>query len=147
VAGRLRDPVGREREGEPAHDGGADRQPEGAQPERRESARTDVGQQEEGVPARDRPEQRLQRPEHEAERPAGEVDARLELRLEAVGIEPRRLPASQLVTRQPERIDGLQVVSRRHPSLAGHAVAEEAIGLEHGRRGREDPSAEVERGG
>ena len=92
VPGRLRDAVGREREREPADERGAERQAERAQPERREAAGADVGQQDEEVPARDRPEQRLQRPVDGRERPAGEVDARLDLRLEAVRVEPRRAP-------------------------------------------------------
>ena len=94
VAGRLRDAVGREREREPADE----RRAEAADPSARSQsaakpAGADVGQQHEDVPAGDRPEERLQRPEDGREGPAGEVHARLHLRLEAVRVEPRRCAA------------------------------------------------------
>ena len=56
VARRLSDAVGREREREPADEGGAERQAERPQPQRREAARADVRQQDEDVPACHRPE-------------------------------------------------------------------------------------------
>ena len=146
VPGRLRDAIGREGESEPADERGAEREPERAQPERGEAAGADVRQQDEQVPAGDGAEQRLQRAEDGRERPAGEVHTRLDLRLEAVRVEPRRCAASQLVPRQPEVVDGLQMVAGRDPPLARRAVAEEAVGLEDSRRGREHAGAEVERG-
>jgi hypothetical protein len=48
---------------------------------------------------------------------------------------------------QPEVVDRLEMVSGRDASLAGDSVAEEVVGLEDRRRGREQPGAEVERGG
>ena len=93
VPRRLRDAVRREREREPADERGRERESERAQPERREAAGADVGQEHEDVPAGDRPEQRLERAEDRRERPAGEVGPRLELGLEAVGVDataPRR---------------------------------------------------------
>ena len=144
---RLGDAVGRQREGEPADQRGAERQPERPQPERREAAGADVGQQDEEVPAGDGSEDGLQRPVHGRERPAGEVHPRLDLRLEAVGIEPRRLATRELVPRQPQVVGGLKMVAGRDSPLARRAVAEQAVGLEDGRRGGEQPGAEVERGG
>ena len=147
VTRRLRDAVRRQREREPADERRAEPEAERAQPERGEPAGADVRQEHEDVPARDRPEERLQRPVDSRERPAGEVHARLDLRLEAVRIEPGLCSARELVAGQPEGVGRLQVVARRHPSLVGRAVAEEAVGLEDGGRGGEQPGAEVEGGG
>ncbi len=146
VPGRLGDAIGSECEREPADERRGEREPERAQPERGQPSGADVGQEDEEVPADDGAEQRLERPEDGRERPAGEVHTRLDLRLEAVRVEPRRLAAHQLVARQPQVVGGLKVVTRRHSPLARCAVAEEAIGLEDGRRGGEQPGAEVEGG-
>ena len=132
VTGRLGDAVRREGEGEPADERGAERQAERTQPERGEAAGADVGQQDEEVPARHRPEERLQRPVDGRERPAGEVHARLDLRLEAVRIEPRLRAPGELMARQPEVVGRLKVVAGRDPPIARRAVAEEVIGLEDG---------------
>ena len=51
------------------------------------------------------------------------------------------------VTGEPEGVGRLQVVARRHPPLLRRPVAEEAVGLEDGGRGGEQPGAEVEGGG
>ena len=144
VPRRLGDAIGRECESEPTDERRGEREPERAQPERGQSTGADVGQQDEEVPAGDGAEQRLERAEDGRERPAGEVHTRLDLRLEAVRVEPGRLAASQLVARQPEVVGGLKMVARRDPPLARRAVAEEAICLEDGRRGGEQPGAEVE---
>ena len=104
----------------------------------------DVGQEDEEIPADDGAEQGLERAEDGGERPAGEIDTWLDLGLEAVWVEPRRLAARQLVARQPEVVGGLQMVARRDAPLARSAVAEEVICLEDGRRGGEQPRAEVE---
>ena len=52
---------------------------------------------------------------------------RLELRLEAVGVDPWRLAAGELVAGEPEAVDRLQVVARRDASLGHDAVAQEAL--------------------
>ena len=147
VPGRLRDPIGGEREREPADERRPEAEAERAQPERGEAAGADVGQQHEDVPAGDGPEERLQRAVGGGEGPAGEVHARLHLGLEAVRVEPRCRSPRELVAGQPERVHRLQVVSRRDPALARRAVAEEAVGLEDGRRRGEEAGAEVEGGG
>jgi hypothetical protein len=51
------------------------------------------------------------------------------------------------VARQPEVVSGLKMVAGRDAALLRHAVAEEPIGLEDGRRGGEQSGAEIERGG
>ena len=147
VTRRLRDAVRREREREPADERRAKPEAECAQPQRGEATGADVCQQHEDVPARHRPEQRPQRPVDHRERPAGEVHARLDLRLEAVGIEPGLCTPRELVAGQPEGVGRLQVVARRHPSFVWRAVAEEAVGLEDGGRGGKQPGAEIEGGG
>ena len=48
------------------------------------------------------------------------------------------------MTREPEVVGGLKMVARCDPPVARSAVAEKVIRLEDGRRGREDPGAEVE---
>ena len=127
VPRRLRDAVRRECEREPADERSREREAERTQPERGEAACSDVGQEHEDVPAGDRPEQRLERAEDRRERPAGEVGPPLELGLEAVGVDPRRLAAGELVAGEPEAVDRLQVVARRDASLGRDAVAQEAI--------------------
>ena len=144
MPGRLGDAIRRERESEPADERRGEREPERSQPERGEPSRTDVGQEDEEIPADDGAEQGLERAEDGGERPAGEIDTWLDLGLEAVRVEPRRLAARQLVARQPEVVGGLQMVARCDPPLARSAVAEEMICLEDGRRGGEQPRAEVE---
>ena len=145
VPGRLGDAVGREREREPADERRPGREAERPQPERREAARPDVGQEHEEVPARHGAEDRLEGPEHDRERPAGEVDARLELGLEAVRVEPRRLAAGELVAGKPEVVRRLEMVAGCDAALPRDAVAEEAVRLEDGGRGREQAGPEVER--
>ena len=127
MPGRLRDAIRRERERQSADERRRVREPERAQPECRETAGADVGQEHEDVPAGDGSEQRLEWAEHGRERPAREVDPRLELRLEAVGVEPRRLAARELVAGKPEAVDRLQMVARRDASLGRDAVAQEAL--------------------
>ncbi len=73
----------------------------------------DEAEEHEQVPGRDRPECPLQRPVDEPERPAGEIPARLDLRLEAVRITPRRPPVLELVPDEPELVADLEVVARR----------------------------------
>jgi hypothetical protein len=133
VPGRLGDAVGREREGEPADERRAERQPERAQPQRGEAAGAHEREEDECVPAGDGAEKRLQRPVDEREGPRGEVRPRLQLGLEAVRIDPGRLAARELMAGKPQVVRRLQVVSRRHAPLTWDAVAEKAVGLEHGR--------------
>ena len=147
VTRRLRDAVRRQRECETADERRAEPEAERAQPERGEPAGADVRQEHEEVPAGDRPEERLQRSVDNRERPPGEVHSGLDLRLEAVRIEPWLGSARELVPGKPEGVRRLQVVSGRNPSLVGRAVAEETVGLEDGGRGGEQPGAEVEGGG
>ena len=143
LAGAVR----REREGEPADERGPGSEPQRAQPQERKTARSDVAEQQERVPGADRPEQRLQRPERQAEGPTGEVEARLDLRLEAIGIVERVGAASELVSRQPELPERLQVVSRRRgPWERVQPLREELVVrlLERG-PGGERPGGEVQR--
>ena len=146
-AGSLDRAVRSEREREPADERRAEIETERPQPERREATGADIREQDEDVPAGHRPEERLQRPVDGRERPAGEVHPRLDLRLEAVRVEPGRCSSRELVAGEPERVGRLQVVARRHPPFLRRAVAEKAVGLEDGRRGGEQPGGEVEGGG
>ena len=109
----LRLEVGREAEGEAPGERTLAAQPQLSQPERCESTRAQKAEEHEQVPGRDRPERPLQRPVDEPERPAGEIPARLDLRLEAVRITPRRPPVLELVPDEPELVADLEVVARR----------------------------------
>lgn len=143
---RLRDAIGREREGEAADGRRADAEAQRAQPEKREPAGAQVPEQEEGVPRADGPEEGVQRPERESERPAGEVQARLGLRPEAVGVAPRNLAAAELVAREPELPDRLQMVTgRRGTRKAAKPLGQEVVvGVLQRGPGRNGARAEVE---
>src|SRR4029453_16245853 len=99
------------------------------------------------VPRENPPEQRVGRPGTDCERPAREVHARLGLREEAVGIVDRIVTAGELMPREPELPDRLQVVTRG--GRAGESVKtlrhERVIGVLKRGAGRNEPGAEVER--
>ena len=94
-AGGLDRTVRSEREREPADERSAEREPQRTQPGGGRRTRTEVGQERERVPRADGPEERVQRPEDDRERPAGVVRPLRRLGLEAVGVEPRRMPAAR----------------------------------------------------
>src|SRR6185369_12054299 len=75
MPGALRDAVGLEREDEAAERGRRGWERQLAQPEVGEPARGQVGQQQEQVPRAHVAEERVERPEDEAERPTAEVPA------------------------------------------------------------------------
>lgn len=144
---RLYGPVGGEREREPADERGAGAQAERPKPEEGEAAGAEVPEQHEQVPRDHGPEQRLQGAEDGGERPAGEVDARVRLRLEAVRVEPRLRAAPELVAGQPELPGDLQVVPRgRRAGPAVEPLGEEVRPCVLQRRpGRDEACGEEER--
>ena len=75
------------------------------------------------------PEQEVQRPEDESERPPGEVDPLRGLRLEAVRVEPRGPRVHELVSGQPEAVRRLQVVAGRDDAGPWLAVREELVAV------------------
>src|SRR5215207_1390500 len=112
-SGGLDRAVGREGECEAPYERRTEREPQRAEPGGGRSACAGVRQQRERVPCHDGPEERVEGPKDDRERPAGEVRAFWRLGLEAVRIEPRRAPLSELVPRQPEVVRRLQVVAGR----------------------------------
>jgi hypothetical protein len=127
VSRALRYSVWGEREHEPTRDGRLSGQPEGAKPGAPEPPGEHVAEKREGVPRPDRPEQLLERPVREAEDDALEVEERLGLRLEGVGVPPRRTPALELMPRQPEVVRRLKVVAWRRLAVTGTAARKEAL--------------------
>ena len=129
VAGAgLHRAVGRERERQPTDERSADPEAERAQPQKGKGARPEVSEQEKRVPAADGAEAGVKRPEDRAERPACEVDARLCLRPEAVGVAPRNVALTQLVSGEPELPDGLQVIAGSGgPGKAAKALRHEVV--------------------
>ena len=112
---------------------------------KREGARADERQEHERVPGEHGPEQGEKRPEDDPERPAGEVGPRLDLGLEAVRVEPWRCATFDLVARQPQLPERLQVIARRRLPAGGQALGEEAVvGLAQRRPGRGDPGKQVD---
>lgn len=144
---RLHGPVRGEREREPADERGPGAQAERPKPEEGEAACAEVPEQHEQVPRDDGPEQRLQGAEDGGERPTGEVDARVRLRLEAVGVEPRLRAAPELVAGQPELPRDLQVVARGGcPRPTAEPLGEEVRSRVLQRRpGRDEACSEEER--
>ena len=141
----LRDQVRRQREGEPAGERPFAIQIELAQPQERQPARAHEGEEDEGIPRSHRPEQRVQRPEDDPERPAREVRSGLRLRLEAVRVEPRRRAALELMAGEPELPDRLQVVARRHLASRRQALRQKAVvRVPQRREGGGDAGPEVE---
>src|SRR5205085_6377029 len=93
-------------------------------------------------------ERGVERPERHGERPAGEVDRRARLRPEAVRVAPRRAALLDLVSRQPEVVERLQVVARCGLAVAGRAAGEETRpGMLHSRPRCGHTGGEVERAG
>ena len=138
--------IGRECEHEAAGERRADADPDRAEPEKRQATSTEVAQQHEEVPGRDRAKQLLQWPEDDGERPAREVDARLDLGLEAVRIEPRRSAVPELVAGEPELPDDLKMVAgSRCAGQAREPFGEEVrAGVPQRRPRREEAGGEVE---
>ena len=148
VAGALGHAVRRKLEDEPAYQCRAARQPELAEPEERESACREIGQQQQHVPGDDRPERGLERPERRSERPAAEVHARAALRPERVRVEPRRPAVLHLVPDQPEVVDGLQVIADRGLAVDRLGPRREVRPEVLGRRPhRREADGDVERAG
>ena len=141
----LSQPVGGDREREPADGGGAGRELELPQPAVGEEPRGDDRPQEEEVPRHDRAEDGVERPESESERPAGENDLGIDERLEAVRVDPRRPAVGQLVADEPEAVDGLKMVAGRGLAVAVGSVGDEgAEEVEAGRERGDDGRADVE---
>ena len=147
-AGGLDRTVRGEREREPADERSAERESQRTQPGGGRRTRTEVGQERERVPRADGPEERVQRPEDDRERPAGVVRPLRRLGLEAVGVEPRRMPAAELMPGEPEVVRRLQVVAGRHDVRARLPVREQLVRrVAQGRRERERPGREIQRAG
>ena len=148
VARALRHAVGRELERQPPGERGAARQAELPQPEVREPAGGEVGQEQQHVPPGDRAEGRPERPVGQPERPAAEVHARAALGPERVRVEPGCVTVLELVADEPEVVDGLQVVAHRrlavdHLRPRGEVRAEVLRRRPH----RRQADGEVERAG
>ena len=147
MADALLHAVGRDRERQPAGQRRAAWLPQLAQPRACERAREHVHDELQQVPPGDEPERRTERPEDEAERPARIVRLWLGLRLERVGVAPRRTAVLQLVTDEPVVVQRLQVVSRRRFAVRGRAPGHELRArVEDGRPRRGNAGREVERG-
>jgi hypothetical protein len=141
----LRDHVGRQRERQPARERPFAIEIELSQPQERQAAGRGEGQEDEDVPRSHRAEQRVQRPEEDPEGPTREVRSRLDLRLEAVGVEPRRRATFELMAGEPELPDRLQVVAGRHLAACRQALSQEAvIRVPERRPGRDDACPEVD---
>ena len=141
----LDGPVRSQGEDEPADQRGADPQPQRPEPEEREPARADVAEQHERVPGEDGPEQRVQRAEDGAERPGGEVEPLLDFRLEAVRVAPRLLAPCELVSREPQLPDGLEMVARgRRAGPSVEPLGEEVRPRVAKRRPRRDDAGREE---
>src|ERR671931_1328993 len=140
--------MGRDREGEPAGERRAAGEPELPQPQAGEPAGGEVCEQDEGIPRADVSQSGVERPERHRERPTGEVDRRARLRPEAVRVAPRRVAVLDLVPRQPEVVERLEVVARRRLAVAGRAAGHEArSGVPDRGPGGGDAGREVERAG
>ncbi len=142
----LDDAVRSQGKRKPPDERGAGAEPDRPQPQKRESSGAEIAEQHEGVPGEDRARERVERPERQAERPAGEVDARLGLGPEAVGVVDRILAAGELMPGQPELPDRLQMVARSGRSgEPAQALCEERIVRVLQRRpGGDNPGAKVE---
>ena len=118
MAGRLAEPVRRQREDEAADEGGAASEPERSQPPARERAGGDDREEDDEVVRPDVPEQRPQRPERDPEQPPLQVRGRARLRPERVRVGPRRAAVLELVPGEPERPAELEVISGRRLAVA-----------------------------
>ncbi|MGH3092303.1 MAG: hypothetical protein ACRDOG_08250 [Gaiellaceae bacterium] len=110
VDAALREPVGGDREREPADEGARGHDAERTEPPVREQPGGHDRPQQEHVPGDHGPEERLERPEGQSEGPGPEYRLRLDERLEAVRVDPGRLSPLELVPGEPEAVDGLEVV-------------------------------------
>ena len=113
MAAALHEPVGRDREGQPADGGRLGGQAQAAEPGCGREAAAHAGQEQEQVPREHRAEGSLERPEGERERPSRRVQLRLGDGLEAVGVAPRRRAVLELVARKPQPVDRLKVIACR----------------------------------
>src|SRR5207247_2809845 len=148
MAGALGHAVRRDCEGEPARERRSARKAELPQPEAGEPAGGEVGEQDEGIPGADVSQSGVERPKGHAERPPGEVDRRTRLRLKAVRVAPRRAAVPDLVAREQEVVERLEVVARRRLAVGGSGAGQEARpGVPDGRPGGGDTRREVERAG
>jgi hypothetical protein len=147
VAAALHDPVRGDREREPSERRGRLRHVERTKPAVGEEAGGDDAAEEEEIPCHDGPEGEVERPEGQAEGPAAEHRLLVDERLEAVRVAPGRGATGELVTDEPEAVDGLQVVAGRGLAVARLAVGDErrAEGANRGPR-RDDGRADVEGG-
>ena len=143
----MRLQVGRERKGEAPGERGLATQPQLSQPERCEPAGAHEAEEHEQVPGRHGPECPLQRPVDGPEWPAGEIPARLDLRLKAVRVTPRRPPVFELVPDEPELVADLEVVARRRFAVPGAALSHEGLSRSWPGPGRKETCPEVERAG
>jgi hypothetical protein len=142
----LGEAIGRDREDKPSQRRGEQREPELAQPSECCKTGENDGHEQKKVPGDNRAEQPIERPEGKAERPAGEHELRIDERLEAIWIAPRRAAVIELVPDQPEAVDGLQVVACRRLAKAGAAAGDErAPEVSDGGRGGDDRGGSVER--
>src|ERR671928_29487 len=89
--------VRRGRERDPPHERAPARPSDHTHPRAGEAPCRNIEEDGQDIPTDDRAEQPHERPEGQPERPAAEVHLRLDLRPEAVRVEPRRSPVLELV--------------------------------------------------
>ena len=104
MAAALHEPVGRDREGQPADGGRLGGQAQAAEPGCGREAAAHAGQEQEQVPREHRAEGGLEGPEGERERPSRRVQLRRGDGLEAVGVAPRRTAVLELVSWKPQPV-------------------------------------------
>ena len=142
----LLDPIGRNCERKPARKRRTAWQVELTQPGARRQPGEPVEHDLQDVPAPDETESRRQRPEQEAERPAGVVRLRLHLGPEGVGIPPGSPAVLELVSDEPVVVQRLQMVSGGRFAVRGSTAGEEVrAGVQDCRPRGRDPCAQVER--
>ncbi len=147
VPAALEEPVRSQLEREPPERGRERRQLQLAEPEVGEEPGRERDEQEEQVPGGDRPEERVERPVGHPVGPAAEDHLRLDERLEAVGVDPGRVAALELVADEPEPVGRLEVVARGRLAVPGLASLRHELGAQpgDGRKGRDDGRDREER--
>ena len=145
VPGRLPEPIGREREDEPADERRAADEPERSQPPARQPAGRDDREQHDEVVGPDVPEEEPQRPERDPEQPPLEIRRCVRLGPEGVRIRPGRGAVLELVAGQPERPPELQVITGRRLAVARRRTREiVAVDVLHSRPRGQDRAGGVE---
>ena len=144
----LRDAVRPEREREPADERRRGGQPELPQPYEANAPAATRSSSRNKFHASTVPEQRVERPVRQPERPAAEVPARGLSGWKVYGSSHGASTVLQLVSDEPEVVLGLEVVARAPPAGNRGTAREEArVRVLERRPGRDERGAEVEREG